>query len=71
MDLKGSQDNPVIEEEDLLDKIATQEAMTILMEKLPPSMRNNFFRLANGVSIQSAKKNALFDKVKEILGENW
>jgi len=41
------------------------------MQELPPSMRNNFYRLANGVSIQSSKKQALFDKVKEILGENW
>jgi DNA-directed RNA polymerase specialized sigma24 family protein len=57
--------------EDMLDKISTQEAIQILMEKLPPSMRNNFFRLANGVSIQSAKKNALFAKIKEILGEDW
>lgn len=57
--------------DDILDKISTQEAIQILMEKLPPSMRNNFFRLANGVSVQSAKKNALFAKIKEILGENW
>lgn len=57
--------------EDILDKISTQEAIQILMEKLPPSMRNNFFRLANGVSVQSAKKNALFAKIKEILGEDW
>jgi hypothetical protein len=71
MDLKASEDQQVCDSEDFLDKLATQEAMEIVMEKLPPSMRNNFFRIANGVSVQSAKKNALFSKIKEILGENW
>ena len=71
MDLKASEDQQSGETEDPLDKLATQEAMDLIMEKLPPSMRNNFFRIANGVSVQSAKKNALFSKIKEILGEDW
>jgi hypothetical protein len=71
MDLKASEDQQAGESEDPLDKLATKEAMDLIMEKLPPSMRNNFFRIANGVSVQSAKKNALFSKIKEILGEDW
>lgn len=71
MDLKSCDGQQTITEEDILDKISTEEAIDILMRELPPSMRNNFYRLANGVSIQSAKKAALFDKIKEILGEDW
>ena len=71
VDLKSVEGQHKLYGDDMLDRISTQEAMEILMQKLPPSMRNNFFRLANGVSIQSAKKNALFAKIKEILGEDW
>ena len=71
VDLKSVEGQHTLYGDDMLDRISTQEAMEILMQKLPPSMRNNFFRLANGVSIQSAKKNALFAKIKEILGEDW
>lgn len=71
MDLKSTNGSYKIYEEDIIDRMSTSEAIETLMEKLPPSMRNNFYRLANGVSIQSSKKAALFDKVKEILGENW
>jgi DNA-directed RNA polymerase specialized sigma24 family protein len=71
MDLKSGEGQHKICEEDILERMSTNEAIEILMRELPPSMRNNFYRLANGVSIQSSKKNALFEKVKEILGENW
>lgn len=71
MDLKSSDGQHTISEEDILDKISTEEAIEILMRELSPSMRNNFYRLANGVSIQSAKRAALFNKIKEILGEDW
>ena len=71
MDLKSGEGQHKICEEDILERMSTDEAIEILMRELPPSMRNNFYRLANGVSIQSSKKNALFEKVKEILGENW
>ena len=60
-----------IYEDDIIERMSTSEAIETLMRELPPSMRNNFYRLANGVSIQSSKKQALFEKVKEILGENW
>jgi DNA-directed RNA polymerase specialized sigma subunit len=71
MDLKSVDGSYKIYEDDIIERMSTSEAMEMLMRELPPSMRNNFYRLANGVSIQSSKKQALFDKVKEILGENW
>jgi RNA polymerase sigma factor (sigma-70 family) len=71
MDLKGCTDQQSLLDDNAIDRLATQEAMELLMEKLSPAMRNNFFRLANGVPIQSAKKIALFKRVKEILGEDW
>ena len=57
--------------EDYFQSIPTQEALDIVMENLPPSMRNDFFRVANGVSIQTVKKQALFEKIRSILGEDW
>lgn len=71
MDLKSSDGQFKIFEEDIIDKMSTNEAIDRIMQELSPSMRNNFYRLANGVSIQSSKKNALFNKIKEILGEDW
>lgn len=71
MDLKSSDGQFKIFEEDIIEKMSTNEAIDRIMQELSPSMRNNFYRLANGVSIQSSKKNALFNKIKEILGEDW
>ena len=71
MDLKSVDGSYKIYEDDIIERMSTSEAIETLMRELPPSMRNNFYRLANGVSIQSSKKQALFEKVKEILGENW
>jgi len=58
-------------EDAVFEKISTAEALEIVMSRLPPSMRNNFYKLANGVCISSAKKQALISKIKEILGEDW
>jgi DNA-directed RNA polymerase specialized sigma24 family protein len=71
MDLKSGDGQFKIFEDNIIDRMSTDEAIDMLMRELSPSMRNNFYRLANGVSIQSAKKQALFDKIKEILGEDW
>ena len=71
MDLKSVDGSYKIYEDDIIERMSTSEAIQTLMRELPPSMRNNFYRLANGVSIQSSKKQALFDKIKEILGEDW
>lgn len=53
------------------DKLSTQEAVDIVVKSLSTSMRNDFYRVANGVSIQSHRKNSLFKKIREILGEDW
>lgn len=71
MDLRSVDGSYKIYEDDIIERMSTSEAIETLMRELPPSMRNNFYRLANGVSIQSSKKQALFDKIKEILGEDW
>lgn len=71
MDLKSNDGNYNAFDDDIVERMSNQEAIERLMIELPPSMRNNFYRLANGVSIQSAKKQALFHKIKEILGEDW
>jgi DNA-directed RNA polymerase specialized sigma24 family protein len=73
VDLQPSLEGSAVfaDHEDLLDKLSTAEAIEMLMEQLPPSMRNDFKRIANGVAVQSVKKAALFKRVKEIVGENW
>jgi RNA polymerase sigma factor (sigma-70 family) len=71
MDLKSVDGSYKVYEDDIIERMSTSEAIETLMRELPPSMRNNFYRLANGVSIQSSKKAVLFDKIKEILGEDW
>tara|TARA_B100002052_G_C15868121_1_gene593314 strand:+ start:758 stop:1255 length:498 start_codon:yes stop_codon:yes gene_type:complete len=71
MDLKSYGSPNVYYENDLIDQLSTSEALEQIMDELSPSMRNNFHRLANGVAISSSKKQALFERVKEILGEDW
>jgi len=71
MDLKSYGSPNIYYEDNILDKLSTAEALEQIMDELSPSMRNNFHRLANGVAISSSKKQALFDRVKEILGEDW
>src|SRR5210317_2085879 len=41
MDLKSSDGNYNAFEENIIEKISTDEAVEILMKELPPSMRNN------------------------------
>lgn len=71
MDLKSFGAYNISYEDNLLEQISTSEALERVMDELTPSMRNNFHRLANGVSISSNKKQVLFDRIKEILGEDW
>lgn len=71
MDLKSYGSPSIYYEDDLLDRLSTAEALELIMDELSPSMRNNFHRLANGVTLSSSKKQALFDRIKEILGEDW
>ena len=53
------------------EKLSTEEALELVMESIPPSLRNDFLRMANGVSIQSNKRKNVIDAIKEILGEDW
>jgi len=70
MDLKGTL-YEICYEEDLVDVLSTDEALDKVLNELSPSMRNDFIRIANGVSVQTVKKKKVFDTVKEILGEDW
>ena len=63
-------DHP-LEELDLEEKLSTSEALDQVMESMPPSLRNDFLRIANGVTVTQARKKAVIEKVKEILGEDW
>lgn len=75
MDLKqfcqiAEYDHP-LEDPELEEKLTTSEAIESVMENLAPSLRNDFLRMANGVSVTQSKKKAVIDKIKEILGEDW
>lgn len=54
-----------------LTPVSVDDSIERILEELPPSMRNDWNRLINGVSVQSHRKSALFTRVKEILGEDW
>lgn len=71
VDLRSLEDVNIGYMEDFGEKLSSLEALEILMDQLSPSMRNDFLRLANGVNIKFYRKHALFNKVKEILGEDW
>lgn len=58
-------------EHDFEATLSNQQAIDEVMTKLTPSLRNDFLRMANGVPIQSYKRKAVCDAVKEILNENW
>jgi DNA-directed RNA polymerase specialized sigma24 family protein len=75
MDLKqfcqiAEYDHP-LEETDLEEKLSTSEALEEVMERMGPSLRNDFLRMSHGVSITQSRKKAVIDKVREILGEDW
>lgn len=52
-------------------KLSSQEALEKVFEQLTPEMRKDFHRLVNGASVKNHRKTALYDRVKEILGEDW
>ena len=57
--------------DDFDETLSSSEAVNKVLDNLSPEMRNDFQRLANGVSIKHYRKKVLVDKIKEILGENW
>jgi len=63
-------DHP-LDESHLEDKISTEEALELVMDSIAPSLRNDFLRMANGVSISPTKRKNVTEAIKEILGEDW
>jgi len=70
-DLKELSYETLFYEENLEESMDHKEAVEKVLRGLSPSLRNDWNRLVNGVSIQSSRKNLLFAKVREILGEDW
>lgn len=75
MDLKqfcqiAEYDHP-LEIPHLEEKLNSSEALDLVMDKIGPSLRNDFLRMANDVTISQNKRQAVIAKVKEILGEDW
>jgi DNA-directed RNA polymerase specialized sigma24 family protein len=58
-------------EEDELEKLCTNDAVRKILDELPPHIRNDFQRIANGVSLSKNRKDNVIAEVKSILGENW
>jgi DNA-directed RNA polymerase specialized sigma24 family protein len=59
-------DQPSRTKKDPFDEIDDADEFDYIINKLPPSMRNDFFRTANGVSISATRKEALFRRIREI-----
>ena len=53
--------------EEILDN---QDEVDFLLQALPPLIRNDFLRMANGVALTKGRRQAVIDKVKEILHED-
>lgn len=58
-------------EEDELEKMCTSEALDRVMSRLPPHLKNDYLRMANGVSLSKTRKDHVIAEVKKILGEDW
>lgn len=56
---------------DFENELMNREAIEHVRENLSPQMRNDLDRVLNDVSLTSSRKNALFARIKEILGEDW
>ena len=53
--------------EEILDN---QDEVDFLLQALPPLVRNDFLRMANGVSLPKGRRQTVIDTVKEILHED-
>lgn len=63
----------LVEETDTDDpriEIRDSDEVDKVLRELPPSLRSDFLRLANGVSLSVTRKAAVYSKVKEILSED-
>lgn len=51
--------------------IDIRDSIEFLLKNLPPLIKNDFLRMANGVSITKGRRQVVVETVKEILGEDW
>lgn len=58
-------------EEDTFERLCTEEAIDTVLMSLPTHLRNDFQRMANGVTVSKTRRNNVVEAVKEILGEDW
>lgn len=54
---------------DYVEKINGEDAVKRVLAKLTPSVRSDFLRLANGVTIPKIRKDKVYEQVREILKE--
>jgi len=52
------------------ESIDNADEISFLLETLPPFLRNDFLRMANNVTITKKRREAVYEAVKEILGED-
>jgi len=70
IDLKSSLTDDIAEdcfEEDIF----IRDLFEKIMDNINPSMRNDLNRLLNDVKINSSRRQALFNRIKDIINEDW
>ena len=70
MDLRSYGEDDLSYEVDIVESMDKEEVREILLEGLSPSQRNDYFRLANGVSVPTGRKSSLIKRCREILDED-
>lgn len=70
MDLRSYAGDDIAYEIDLVENINTDEIREKILGGLSPSQRNDYFRLANGVSIPTGRKASLIKRCLEVLDED-
>jgi DNA-directed RNA polymerase specialized sigma24 family protein len=66
IDFMELHDQPHNDESEFFEKIDNSEEIEFILEKLPNNLRNDYLRLANGVSIPSTRKDAVFKAVRDL-----
>ena len=57
--------------EDVDDIVISSDILTILDEHIPASIRADYKRFIEGVSISKSKRERLISHIKNILSEKW
>lgn len=55
-------------DEQFAETMGSKHAVDLVLDKLPISIRSDFLRLANGVSVPKVRKEKVYEAVREILG---